>query len=291
MLQEWLNAARPKTLTASVIPVIVGTALTKACDYQIHWWITILALFSAMAIQIGTNLVNDAADFKRGADDENRVGPRRMTQSGVFTYKQVMISGGASFAIAAILGLPLIWRGGWPILVIGVASIACGYLYTMSPVALAYNGLADLFVVLFFGLIAVGGLFFLQTQSLPLDPLIAGVQVGMLATALLAVNNLRDIEGDRRAGKRTLAVRFGERFARAEILFMTFVPFLLSFFWIKRGFYLASLLPFLVSPVAWRLVEKVYKFEPGTIFNRLLARAAFLHFLFGLLLNLGFLLK
>jgi 1,4-dihydroxy-2-naphthoate octaprenyltransferase len=113
----------------------------------------------------------------------------------------------------------------------------------------------------------------------------------MLATALLAVNNLRDIDGDRRAGKRTLVVRSGERFVRAEILFMAVVPFLLSFFWIKRGFYLASLLPFLASPVAWQLVKKVYKFEPGTIFNRILARAAFLHFFFGLLLNLGFLLK
>jgi 1,4-dihydroxy-2-naphthoate octaprenyltransferase len=291
MLKDWFYAARPKTLTASVVPIVVGTALTKACGYQIQWWITFFALLSSLAIQIGTNLVNDASDFKKGADDENRIGPRRVTQSGVFTYKQVMFSGATCFVIAAILGMPLVWRGGWPILAIGLASISCGYLYTMSPVALAYKGLADLFVVLFFGLIAVGGLFYLQTQTLPLDPLIAGVQVGMHATALLAVNNLRDIDGDRRAGKRTLAVRFGEGFVRAEILFMAFAPFVLCFFWVSRGFYLASLLPLLASPVAWHVVKKVYKFEPGVIFNRILAKTALLHFLFGFLLNLGFILK
>jgi 1,4-dihydroxy-2-naphthoate octaprenyltransferase len=270
-----------------LVPILVATALAKARAQAICWPVAMLALLSSLAIQVGANLVNDAVDFKKGADGQDRLGPRRLAQSGAFTPGQVLRAGTLCFFAAALLGLPLVRRGGWPIAAIGLASIACGYLYTMSPFALAYQGLGDLFVVAFFGLVAVGGLFYLQTGGCSAPPLLAGLQVGMLAAVLLAVNNLRDIDGDRRAGKRTLAVRFGARFARGEILFMALAPFALNTFWAARGLRLASLLPLLALPLGLRLIRNVYRFEPSPVFNRFLGQAASLHFLFGALLSLG----
>ena len=164
----WLLAFRPKTLTAAIVPVIVASALVIAEAHTLQLYLSVCALLSAMFIQIGTNFVNDAIDFKKGADDEKRIGPTRMTQSGQLTHRQVLCGGFACFLIAALFGIPLVMTGGWVIVGIGLISILCGYIYTGGPFPLAYVGLGDLFVVVFFGLVAVTGTFYLHAHSVSL---------------------------------------------------------------------------------------------------------------------------
>lgn len=284
MIKPWVMALRPKTLSAAIVPIVVATALVKAEGREVLWWVSICALLSAVFIQIGTNLVNDAIDFAKGADTEERIGPQRVTQSGLLKSKTVMIGGFVCFAIAASLGVPLVIQGGWPIVVIGLVSLFLGYAYTGGPFPLAYKGLGDLFVILFFGLIAVGGTYYLHTGTVSLGALVAGLQVGCLATVLIAVNNLRDAPQDARVGKKTLAVRFGERFARFEILFLILLPFVLGAFWFRNEIVNAAILPLLCVPIARRLVMGVFMYAPSPIYNRFLAMAALMQMGFGFLL-------
>ena len=284
---HWWLAFRPKTLTAAVVPVVVGTALLTVTSYSVQWWISIFALASALMIQIGTNLVNDALDFEKGADNDDRIGPKRVTASGSFSSKQVLYMAYFSFATAVLLGLPLVWHGGWPIVAIGVFSVICGYAYTGGPYPLAYTGLGDLFVVLFFGLVAVGGIFYLHSGVWNYDVLVAGLQVGFLCTVLIAINNLRDIEGDKKVDKKTLAVRFGKGFVRTEILLLTFLPFLMGVYWWQQGHLWVAALPLLTLPLAINLVKKVFLTEPSPAYNLFLGQSALLHVVFGLLLALG----
>lgn len=283
-VRAWFLALRPKTLTAGVVPVVVATALAQHMTGEVIWWVSICAVLSSVFIQIGTNFVNDALDFKKGADRETRTGPQRVTQSGLLSSRQVMIGAGICFLLAAVLGVPLVWRGGWPIVVIGLVSIALAYGYTGGPFPLAYKGLGDLFVILFFGLIAVGGTFYLQTLQYSLAAAVAGLQVGLLATVLIAVNNLRDAPQDALVNKKTLAVRFGETFARGEIAVLVIAPFLIGAFWARHGLFTSAILPVLTLPIARRLLTGVFKNPPGVIFNKFLAMAAALHLLFGVLL-------
>ncbi len=286
-IRPWIMALRPKTLSAAVVPVIVGSALVKHEGLPVLWWVSVCALMASVFIQIGTNLVNDAIDFKKGADTANRIGPQRVTQSGLLTYKQVMIGAGLCFAIAFAFGIPLVIQGGWPIVVIGLASLVLGYAYTGGPFPLAYLGLGDLFVILFFGLIAVGGTFFLHTHALTVSALVAGLQVGCLATVLIAINNFRDSPEDGKVGKRTLAVRFGPQFARLEILILTAVPFLLGTYWARFGPLNAGLLPILGVPLARRILTGVFKNDPSPLYNKFLAMAGALQLIFGMGLALG----
>lgn len=287
----WLLALRPRTLTTAVVPVLVATALVAAEGFTIKWWISIFAILSALFIQIGTNLINDALDFKKGADDERRVGPKRVTQSGWLSEKQVLFGGGVAFAIAALFGLPLVLEGGWPIVAIGCASLLCGYIYTGGPFPLAYRGLGDVFVIIFFGFVAVLGTFYLHAGTITPAGWVAGLQVGLLATVLIAINNFRDSPTDKDVGKLTLAVRFGETFARAEILLLTFMPFLIGYYWLQNSSLMAGTLPLLLLPLALVINQGVQKHPPGAIYNRFLAQSAGLHLLFGLLLTLGLALK
>jgi 1,4-dihydroxy-2-naphthoate octaprenyltransferase len=280
-------ALRPKTLTAALIPVVVATALVKGRGYDVIWWISICALLSATLIQIGTNFVNDAIDFKKGADTETRTGPQRVTQSGLLTSRQVMMGGAVCFALATALGVPLVIHGGWPIVIIGFISVFLGYAYTGGPFPLAYKGLGDFFVILFFGVIAVMGTFYLHTGEWTLDGLTAGLQVGFLSAVLIAINNLRDSPQDKLVGKKTLAVRFGIRFARLEILFLVLMPFLLGSHWMAHGALWAGVIPLLSLPVARRLLKAVFTHEPSPVYNRFLAMSAALHMLFGLALSIG----
>ena len=289
--KSWLLALRPKTLTASVVPVMVATALVHAQGFEVHWWISICAVLSAIFIQIGTNFVNDALDFKKGADTETRTGPQRVTQSGLLTHQQVMNGGFACFLLALILGIPLVVHGGWPIVAIGLASLALGYCYTGGPFPLAYVGLGDLFVILFFGLIAVMGTFYLHTHLLTVASAVAGIQVGCLAAVLIAVNNMRDAPQDQLVGKRTLAVRFGLDFARVEIFVLTVVPFVLGIFWYGLGASGAAILPILAFPFARRVITGVVTNEPGPVFNRFLATSAGLQIVFGIFLSIALWLK
>lgn len=290
-LLPWLLALRPKTLTAALVPVVVATALVAAQGFTIKWWISIVAVLSALFIQIGTNLVNDAIDFKKGADDERRVGPRRVTQSGLLSAKQVMFAGMVSFLVALALGIPLVVEGGWAIVAIGLLSLLCGYIYTGGPYPLAYVGLGDVFVIIFFGLVAVTGTFYLHTKTVNLEAVVAGLQIGLLATVLIAINNLRDAPTDKDVGKKTLAVRFGSEFARAEIMLLSFVPFFLGLYWLRSGWVFPGSLPLLLLPLALVINRGVKNNQPGLIYNKFLAQSAALHLFFGLLLALGLALQ
>jgi 1,4-dihydroxy-2-naphthoate octaprenyltransferase len=290
-LQAWLLATRPKTLTASIIPVIAGTALASAVILDINWKIAFCALVSAILIQIGTNFINDALDFKKGADTHTRKGPMRASQSGLLPMKHVYYAGLGSLALAFLFGIPLMVKGGPPIAILLLVSLACAYLYTGGPFPLAYHGLGDLFVLLFFGIASVAAVYFLQTQVVDGRALLAGAQIGMLATVLIAINNLRDHEEDAKVNKCTLAVRFGITFSRYEIAFLAFMPFLLNMIWFKYGFVVAGALPWLTAPLAIRVVSYIWQMEPGPIYNRYLAQAALLHLLFGIALTLGFMLS
>lgn len=289
-LKAWVLAARPKTLTAALIPILVGTTLAKVETGKIIWWVSVLTLLASIFIQIGTNFVNDAVDFQKGADTEKRIGPQRVTQAGIFTARQVLWMGTFFFALAVLCGVPLVWLGGKAILGIGLISVAMGYAYTAGPFPLAYKGLGDLFVVLFFGLIAVGGVYYLHTGAWTSGAFYAGLQVGLHCAVLIAINNLRDHEGDRLVDKKTLPVRFGIRFARWEIAFLCFSPFLIGIYWLMQARYGAFLLPFLILPLAMLISKLVFKTEPSPAYNKFLGKAAALHMVFGVLLSVGFFL-
>jgi 1,4-dihydroxy-2-naphthoate octaprenyltransferase len=286
--RAWLLALRPKTLTAALMPVVVATALVKADHQLVIWWVSACAVLSAMFIQIGTNFVNDAIDFHKGADTETRTGPQRVTQSGLLTSKQVMVGGVLCFVFAALLGVPLVIQGGWPIVGIGLISLFLGYAYTGGPFPLAYKGLGDLFVILFFGVVAVMGTYYLHTGTVTYASLVAGLQIGLLATVLIAINNLRDAPQDALVNKKTLAVRFGVHFARLEIALLAVTPFFFGIYWNVHGNFKAAILPLVGIPIARRLIGGVFQNEPSPIYNKFLAMAAALHMLFGLALAYAF---
>lgn len=216
-LKTWVSASRPKTLPAALTPVVIGTLLAIA-DGRAHVSSALLAALGALLIQIGTNLANDYYDFAKGADTDARVGPTRVTSAGHLSPSEVRRAFWVVFAVAVVAGVPLILRGGWPILAVGLTGILAGVLYTAGPRPLGYLGLGDVFVFVFFGPVAVAGTHYVQALELSPAALVAGIGPGFLATALLVVNNLRDAETDRAAGKRTLAVRFGSGFARSEYI-------------------------------------------------------------------------
>lgn len=289
-LKPWILAFRPKTLTAALVPILVGTSLTAAMGYPIQWNISILALFASFFIQIGTNLINDAMDFKKGADTHERVGPTRITQSGKAQFKSVFASGILFFILALLCGIPLVLKGGMPILIVGVFSLLCGYAYTGGPFPLAYHGLGDFFVIIFFGIIAITGMLFLQTGVWSIEALIAGIQIGALATVLIAINNFRDLEGDRKVNKKTLAVRFGPLFVRSEISFLIGITFLLNLYWWHQGFKISALLSLLSLPLGIIIIKNILTQSPSPKYNQFLAQSALLHLIFGGLLSLGFIL-
>ncbi|MGZ3692196.1 MAG: 1,4-dihydroxy-2-naphthoate octaprenyltransferase [Pseudobdellovibrio sp.] len=287
-LKAWILAARPKTLTASLVPIVSTTGLVRGLGYEIEWWIVIFALLASFCIQIGTNLVNDAMDFKKGADTEKRVGPVRVTQQGIFTFKQVMWGATLFFFLAALFGVPLVMHGGAPILIIGVVSILMGYAYTSGPIPLAYHGLGDLFVILFFGLIAVGGLFFLLTGEYKLPAFILGLQIGFLSTVLIAINNLRDISTDKLVNKKTLAVRLGLQGARLWIGFLIFAPFLAGYYWISIQRFWVYIIPLLSFPLGMLIAKRIFRTEPGAEYNKFLAQSSGYSLIYSILLAIGF---
>lgn len=283
--------ARPKTLSAAVVPVLVATCLGAAEGARVSWVTSVLAVLSAIMIQVGTNFVNDALDYIKGADRETRLGDARASQSGWFSHRRVLAMGLICFALAAALGLPLVLMGGWPILVIGLVSLLLGYAYTGGPFPLAYVGLGDLFVILFFGLVAVGGVYFLQTQTYSNAAAVAGLQIGLLATVLIAINNLRDLDQDKLVNKRTLAVRLGPRRGRLEVPALFLGAFALNGYWFACGYRFAPFLPLLAAIPAIHVARTVMNTPPGRAYNGLLARASAVHVIFGLGLSLGLVLK
>ncbi|CCB86977.1 1,4-dihydroxy-2-naphthoate octaprenyltransferase [Parachlamydia acanthamoebae UV-7] len=290
-MRPWILTARPKTLVASFVPMFVGTSLAVGVTKSFDGWIAFFALLSAIFIQTGTNLVNDALDFQKGADNETRLGPVRVTQLGLLTSQQILWAGLLSFFLALLVGIPLVLKGGSILLLTLMVSAICGYLYTGGPFPLAYTGLGDLFVVIFFGWVGTCAAFYLQTGYLSVLALLAGTQVGFHSTVMIAINNLRDVVGDAKVNKRTLAVRFGKAFVRKEIIFLVFCPFILNLGWVIAGFYVAAILPLILLPLAARLIQDIWKTEPSSVYNGFLARGALLHLLFGTLQGIGLLLS
>jgi len=288
-MNPWILAARPRTLGAAVIPVLAGAALAFAAQ-AFDPLLTTLILACAILIQIATNYFNDAIDHTKGADTADRLGPTRATSSGLLTARAMMTGGALCLALATALAIPLILRGGWPILALGLLSLLLAYAYTGGPFPLAYLGLGEIFVVLFFGIFAVAGTFYLNALSLSPAAALAGLQIGLHSSVLLAVNNLRDLETDRTADKRTLAARFGLTFARRENAALIMTPFMIGILWLPLGFFWAFLLPLMTIPLAWWLTRACLAAAPDRSVNQLLAQAAALHTTFGLLLALGFLL-
>jgi 1,4-dihydroxy-2-naphthoate octaprenyltransferase len=286
----WVEAARPKTLWAGIVPVLIGIAMALGNDV-FHWPSALFALLGSLLIQIGTNFANDYSDFVKGADTEQRIGPRRITQAGLVSPIAVRNAAILVFGLAVVSGGYLIVRGGWPILLIGVLSIVSGWLYTGGPRPLGYVGLGDLFVLVFFGPIAVGGTYYVQALSIAPSVVAAGFSPGLLSVAVLVVNNLRDIRQDELAGKRTLAVRFGASFARkqyaASIALAVAIPVAMALLMVDR---LALIGCLAVLPVAWPTVRRVYTTE-GQELNPLLAATARLLLVYGLLFSVGWMLN
>ncbi len=286
-LAAWFLALRPRTLPAGLVPVAVGSTLAAGSWTLPHPGRAAVAAMCALLIQIATNFYNDYADFVRGADTGARLGPRRATQQGWLPPQRVRQAALATFAVAALLGLSLVAIGGWPILAIGAASLAMGLAYTGGPYPLAYHGLGELFVFLFFGLVAVGGSAYLQTLRWP-SPLVwtLASSVGLLASAILVVNNLRDRHTDARVHKRTLAVIFGAGPVRALYVGMLALAFLLPLAALCRGADRGLWALALSLPWALRAALGVWRAD-GAQLNLWLGRTAQLELLFGALLVLG----
>lgn len=290
-LRRWLLAARPKTLTLAATPVVTGTALAWVDAGLFAWGPALAALLAALLIQAGTNLYNDAADFERGADTPDRIGPLRATAAGWFSAGQVKRAAWLSFGAAFLLGIYLAWVGGWPIVALGLLSLISGWAYTGGPRPLAYTtGVSELFVWLFFGLGAVMGSYYLQTGALSWSAFLAGTALGLLAAAVLVVNNYRDLDADRRAGRQTLAVVLGRPATRLEYAALMATPFLLLPLLSGSLESPGGLLPLLLLPWAGRLLWRFFRDPPGPGFNRLLAQTAQFQTGFGLLLSIGLLL-
>ena len=287
-VQSWWLAVRPRTLPAAAAPVALATAVALG-DGRAALLPAVAALAGALLLQIGANLANDVFDFEKGADTEERLGPPRVTQLGLLTPAAVRRGVAAVFAAAAVVGLYLVAVGGWPIALVGALSIAAGLAYTGGPYPLGYHGLGDLAVFLFFGVVAVCGTYWVQALTLPAHVMALSVPIGALATAILVVNNLRDVDTDARAGKRTLAVRWGRGAARVEYAALLLVasatcPLL----WLSGAAPLGVLLPLLTLPVALALARRVAR-EQGSALNDVLAATARLELGFALLLGAGWL--
>lgn len=287
-MEPWLLAARPKTLPAAIAPVLVGSAMA----YDLGAFKALpagICLLFAMLVQVATNFANDYYDFKKGADTCDRIGPTRAVAAGLIQPEAMKRATGLTFAIAFCVGLGLIPFGGWWLLGVGIASILCGYAYTAGPLPLAYVGLGDIFVLVFFGIVAVCCTFFVQAGHITVEVFLAASAVGGLCTNLLVVNNLRDVDTDRIANKRTLAVRFGKQFGIGEYRFfilwsqmiVLWLAFRLNAPWVG--------LPLLTLPLAILLWVKIANADSGPVFNRLLAKTALLLILYSVTLAVGFL--
>jgi 1,4-dihydroxy-2-naphthoate octaprenyltransferase len=287
----WLMAARPKTLAAGLTPVLIGTAMAHAAG-GFHLAAALCAALGALLIQIGTNFANDYFDFVKGTDTEERIGPKRATQAGLVSPRTMLIATVLVFALAFLPGAWLIYRGGWPILAIGVVSVVCGVLYTGGPYPLGYLGLGDIFVLVFFGPVAVGGTYYVQTLTLGVDVLAAGLMPGLFSTAILTVNNLRDADTDVRTGKRTLAVRFGKTFARWEYLACVVIAggVIPVYLCVTSGGHWAALAACTSLLLALPLVRKVFTSEDGTVLNNTLAGTGKVLLLFSILFSIGWIL-
>ncbi len=287
-LSLWRKAIRPRTLTIAVTPVIVGTVLAGMDVVQIAWDAFLVALVVSILIQIGTNLYNDVADFERGGDQPERIGPLRVTAAGWISAKEIKKAAMYCFLLAIFGGVYLVWLSGWPILVLGVLSLIAGFYYSGGSRPIAYTPLGEIFVFLFFGLGAVAGSYFLQTDSVSISAILAGAILGLQAAAVLMVNNYRDQQADSAVGRRTLTICVGMGLSRLIYAFLMVAPFLLlhplQHLLPESGHLWA---PLLAAPVAGYLIVCFWHDSPGPGFNSLLGRTAQMQALFAFLLCIG----
>ena len=288
----WWLAIRPKTLSISITPVLLGSALAWHNHSAFSITTFFIILVSALCIQIGTNLYNDAADFEKGADTAERLGPKRAAQQGWLTATQIKYGALASFLIAFIAGIYLAWLGGISIVILGLLSIVCGYAYTAGPKPIAYSPFGELFVLIFFGLCAVGGTYYLQSQTINWIILFIASGIGSMAAAILLVNNYRDLEGDETAHKLTLVHYTGRPKARLIYSFMIIYPYIILFCLpIFQGIYFWTiLLPLLSIPLAYKVIQRLFSLEISSKLNIVLVKTAQLQVVYSLLLCLGLLL-
>lgn len=284
-LFDWIAAARPKTLGAAIAPVVVGCALAAKISGKFDWWLAACTLGSCGALQIATNFFNDALDSIKGADTQARIGPRRITASGVASPGAVKFAAWLMLAVATLLAVPLFEARGMPILIIGIPSLYFCFGYTGGPMPLAYRGLGELFVILFFGFVAVTGTAFVQTGEWYVAAVVAGFQIGCLSTVLIAINNLRDVEEDGQTGKKTLAVRFGVGFARAEIVLLLVAAHAAGIYWFQQGWPRAFTLPLITLPIGFFVAWRVIAEPPSKGHNRLLAMSGGQLLLFAMLMS------
>lgn len=284
--QIWLLAIRPKTLPAAAGPVIVGSALAYA-DHGFRFGPALACFLAALFLQIGSNLANDVFDYEKGADRGERFGPTRVTQAGLLTPAEVKRGMLVVFCLSVGLGIYLIFMGGWPILIIGGTAILAAIAYTGGPFPLAYHGLGDLFVFIFFGLAAVAGTYYVQMLTTTASVWWMAVAMGLLTVAILVVNNLRDIENDRLANKRTLAVRFGEQFSRVEYVICISGAYIIPvMLWVMGILPIYSLLILFTIPITIRLVKTIYT-DSGKLLNKSLAGTSQLELNYALCIACG----
>lgn len=287
--ESWVIASRPKTLLAAVVPVMVGSALAYNSGFFVLLY-SVIALICSLLIQIGTNYVNDLYDFIKGADSEERKGPLRVLASGLITVNEMKFGSVLIFLTAFLLGLYLVYVGGLVILVIGILSILAGIAYTAGPFPLAYNGLGDVFVFMFFGVVGTVGTYYIQAKEFTLLSILTSIPVGALVTNILVVNNFRDIEEDKAAGKYTLAVKIGKNLTRYQyiaLLILSFAVPLVLFFFYNFNFWI--FLPYLTIPIAFNLIKMLYTLD-GQQLNKALELTAKLSALFGILFSVGLIL-
>ena len=286
-LRRWIEAARPRTLPLALSPVLAGLFLAVAQSGQLALFTALATLLAAAGIQIGTNLHNDAADFERGTDTPDRLGPPRAAAQGWFSAAQVKRAAHLVFLGSFLLGLLLVVRGGWPILALGVAAIASGYAYTSGPKPIAYGPYGELFVLVFFGIAAVGGTYYLQTLTLSVQAIVLGIALGLPAAAVLLLNNYRDFDTDRIAGRRTLCHLLGRPRARLiyALLLLSPIPLLMV-----GGLPVWGWPLLLALPLAALLIRQLWRSE-GRALNQLLARTGQYQLLLTLLLGVGLLLS
>lgn len=286
----WLMAIRPRTLSLSAVPVAVGSAIAWSGDGRINCLAIPLALLAAMAIQICSNLYNDVADHERGADGPDRLGPLRVTAAGLLSPSQMKRGAMVCTVVAALAGISLVWMGGWPILLLGVASLLAAWAYTGGPLPIAYTPFGEICVLIFFGIGAVAGTYWLHLGQVTVASVLGGVAIGCFGSAVLLVNNYRDAAADARAGRRTLAIVVGPRISRWLYAVMMVVPFALLpvFDRLLRGGH--AWVALFGLPLALMMVRRFFREAPGPGFNRILGQTAQVQLAYGVLLCIGLVL-
>ena len=288
-LQSWLLASRPKTLLAAVVPVMVGSALAISMK-KFYLPYSIVALLCSILIQIGTNFTNDLYDYLKGSDTIKRKGPRRVLATGLISVSEMRLAIILVFGLTFVLGLYLVYSSGILILWVGILSIFAGIIYTAGPFPLAYNGLGDLFVFIFFGIVGTMGTYYLHTQEISIIAFIVSLPVGALITNILIVNNYRDIEEDREANKKTLTVILGRTFSRWQYIFLIMISYLTSFImYLNFNYKLWIFLPMLTIPISIILIKMLYTLK-GQELNMTLELSAKFAGIYGLLLSIGLIL-